>query len=626
MGVAMGDDELSKLRFLAVYQARRRHLDRVLGQLTAYLEEFRKTVHSDPIHRIHSVRGRVKDGESLWRKWKKKVLDASDEQANSFKGGDLANGKEIYEAMVVRFSDIIGVRVVCNTLAGKARVRARLEELGPITRDDASRNLFSKVIPADKFYKDSGYRSLHFDAKLMSRNWPTLALDQSDEDERLTVEIQVRTILEEAWGEIEHDLRYKSLDKGGQSEPLFLALSHRLHEADLNVQRLTRKLEARPDEGPRLKPSVQESIPANTDAFPLAFRDSARTHLLEVEQRRRHRDHSAAIEAHDRYLEQHPEAPGKVRGVILAERALDRLRSAERLKAKRQDATALLAQAELDYDDAMKELGDDNLFLWRRSRVRYLRNDLSGAISDLQTAIAHLPEEIPAYRGESFYHACLHRALTGHLWRRAEAIARSDPSTAEELKEKAYDIAMQAVHIQNAEFRHKSKSEACALHYCDVLNNAAWITMMFKRDLAGAEAYIDIIERNIAPSLWEHNVFLLGTRLRLKVTKLKRRLDARDGLEIGHIVEADALRTQLFQALVEQEEYVPEAIVESMLATVRTLDKVWQSFVRRSTGLLDMDDDSPGSTLELPAVDLESLGLSEDAPSALVASADAARG
>jgi hypothetical protein len=114
-----------------------------------------------------------------------------------------------------------------------------------------------------------------------------------------------------------------------------------------------------------------------------------------------------------------------------------------------------------------------------------------------------------------------------------------------------------------------------------VLNNAAWLTMVHKKDLARAESYIEIIERRIPPSLWEHDVYLLGTRLRLKVTKLQRRLQACEPLEIGHIVEADALRTQLFQALDEDEEYVPDRIIQSMLSTVRDLDEVWQSFLGR---------------------------------------------
>src|SRR5215510_11389859 len=118
----MVDDELSRLRFLAAYQAQRPHLERLLGQLLAYFEELRKTVYSDPIHRIHSVRGRVKDGDSLWRKWQKKVLDSSDDRATRLKSSDLTDGAKIYQAMVGRFSDLIGVRVVCNTLAGKSRV------------------------------------------------------------------------------------------------------------------------------------------------------------------------------------------------------------------------------------------------------------------------------------------------------------------------------------------------------------------------------------------------------------------------------------------------------------------------------------------------------------------------
>jgi len=580
----MADDELSRLRFLAVYHARRPHLERWLGQLLAYFEELRKTSYADPIHRIHSVRGRVKDGDSLWRKWKKKVVDASDERADALKVGDLTNGENIYDAMVARFSDIIGVRIVCNTLAGKGQVCARLEELGPFSQVRAPRNLFSKLVSADQYYKDSGYRSVHFDAKLERGNWPALALDDSDEDEALTVEIQVRTILEEAWGEIQHDLLYKPLRAGGQSEAMFLALSHRLHEADLNVQRLTRQLAPVPDERPRLKPSAQRSIPSNADALPLAYRESARRHLVDIERRRATRDYLAAIQAHDTYLAQIRDAPRVMHAVTRAERALDCLRLAERSMAKRSDATELLVTAEADYDHAVSELGDDCLLLWRRSRVRVLRGNPSGAISDLQRAIELSVTYESRYQTERFYPACLHRALTPLLWRRAQDLKASDPARASVLEDEAFGVAVRAVQIQSGFFNADDRSEACALHYCDVLNNAAWLAMIHKNDLVKAGAYIDVIERKIPPSLWEHDVYLLGTRLRLKVTRLQRALAARDGLGIGHIVEADALRTQLFQALDEEDEYVPEPVIQSMLSTVRSLDEVWQAFLGQSPG------------------------------------------
>lgn len=575
----MVDDELSRLRFLAEYQAQRPHLERLLGQLLAYFEELRKTVYSDPIHRIHSVRGRVKDGDSLWRKWQKKVLDSSDARATLLKSSDLTDGAKIYQAMVGRFSDIIGVRVVCNTLAGKSRVCARIEQLGP-RADTHERNLFGILTRADQYYKDSGYRSVHFDGKIEPGNWPALALDAWDDDKKLTIEIQVRTILEEAWGEIQHDLLYKPQGAEAQSSALFLALSHRLHEADLNVQRLTRQLEPASDEKPPRRPSVQESIPTNTDVLPLEYRASAREHLVTVESRRRARDYQLAIQAHDKYLADLRDPPRIVTAIIRAERALDCLRLAERMMAKEKDASELLKQARLDYDEALAS-GDASLLLWRRSRVRLLLGDRDGAISDLQRGIDMSANEEMRYETEPFYRACLYRSLTSLLWQQAQDLKPPDSPQAEQLRERAYDLAIRGVEIQWEAFQRERQSEACALHYCDVLNNAAWLTMVHKKDPTRAESYIEIIERRIPPSLWEHDVYLLGTRLRLKVTKLQRRLQAREPLEIGHIVEADALRTQLFQALDEEEEYVPDRIIKSMLSTVRDLDDVWQSFLGR---------------------------------------------
>lgn len=313
--------------------------------------------------------------------------------------------------------------------------------------------------------------------------------------------------------------------------------------------------------------------------MPTAYRESARRHLVDIERRRSTRDYLSAIQAHDAYLEQIRNAPRVMHAVTRAERALDCLRLAERHMAKRKDAAELLAQAETDYDHAVSELGDDCLLLWRRARVRVLRENPAGAIADLQRAIELSVTYESRYQSERFYPACLHRSLTPLLWHRAQELKPSEPSRASELENEAFGVAVRAVQIQSGFFNADDRSEACALHYCDVLNNAAWLAMIHQNDLAKAASYIDVVERKIPPSLWEHDVYLLGTRLRLKVIKLQRALAARNGLGIGHIVEADALRTQLFQALDEEDEYVPQPVIESMLSTVRSLDEVWQLFL-----------------------------------------------
>jgi len=214
----------------------------VLAQLLAFFDDMQGGLITNPVLRIHSVRGRVKDAVSLWRKWEKKMLDnplipARDRLA------EMTDGDEIVSSMLGRFSDVVGVRIVCNTLVGKQHVSNMLETFGP----SAPHRLFSALTRANAYYKDSGYRSVHFDARVARYAWPGLAANPRENDEGVGIEIQVRTIIEEAWGEIQHDLLYKaSAGTSGvpsESQDMFLALSHRLHEVDLNVQRLTKPYE-----------------------------------------------------------------------------------------------------------------------------------------------------------------------------------------------------------------------------------------------------------------------------------------------------------------------------------------------------------------------------------------------
>ncbi|WP_157683189.1 hypothetical protein [Microlunatus soli] len=115
--------------------------------------------------------------------------------------------------------DIVGLRIICKTLrdvdlaskAVNAAYGPYLEQVGD--PKDYIRNP-----------KPSGYRSLHYLLRI--------TVDEGDGPVQVPCEVQVRTMMQDAWGELTHENSYKSGDAALPG--LFLDLSR--HMADLMDQ------------------------------------------------------------------------------------------------------------------------------------------------------------------------------------------------------------------------------------------------------------------------------------------------------------------------------------------------------------------------------------------------------
>lgn len=115
--------------------------------------------------------------------------------------------------------DIVGLRVVCLFLSDIEKIRGVLKDIFEVVEeDDKIKNTDANVF---------GFFGINFIAKL--KNPPKEQLDIKD----FLFEIQVRTISQDTWAVISHDLDYKS------SQPIrsslrrdFYALSGLLHVAD----------------------------------------------------------------------------------------------------------------------------------------------------------------------------------------------------------------------------------------------------------------------------------------------------------------------------------------------------------------------------------------------------------
>jgi putative GTP pyrophosphokinase len=151
------------------------------------LDEFGRRVQNlleDLLHRqrieFHSVRYRVKQKESANRKLKTQ-------------GGQYASVGDL--------RDMLGLRVITH-------FADHVDSVGRMVRaefhvDPAQSVDKGKLLDPDRF----GYRSQHYIAEL-SRN--RARLPEWERFLGLSFEIQIRSILQHSWAEIEHDLGYKS--------------------------------------------------------------------------------------------------------------------------------------------------------------------------------------------------------------------------------------------------------------------------------------------------------------------------------------------------------------------------------------------------------------------------------
>lgn len=202
-------------------------IHRSVDELSRFASEMRDAlrdfIETDPLEpAVYVIKYRVKGFESLWEKLRS--IESDQNQPDSRRDKIRAILEPTRESPVQLsdvlgvVDDLIGLRVVFLFDADKDRLLERLrrqeKEISPWFRikskPDGKPNIDQYVIDAWKRERDpsvkvreSGYTSHH------------VVLTFSDVDPRhirfpdLHCEIQIRTVLEEAWGELDHHLAYK---------------------------------------------------------------------------------------------------------------------------------------------------------------------------------------------------------------------------------------------------------------------------------------------------------------------------------------------------------------------------------------------------------------------------------
>ena len=162
---------------------------------------------------VHSVQARAKDPATFG----KKAAQPSD--------GDPTKPK--YPRPLEQITDLAGVRVITYFPSTLDDIDSLMtEEFRIVERSDKG----AELIEEDRF----GYKSIHYLVKLVTHR---AALPEYAPYAESVIEVQVRTIMQHAWAEIEHDIQYKSAEViPVEIHRRFMALAGLLEIADREFQ------------------------------------------------------------------------------------------------------------------------------------------------------------------------------------------------------------------------------------------------------------------------------------------------------------------------------------------------------------------------------------------------------
>lgn len=136
--------------------------------------------------RTLSIEARAKDVESFGKKAVRPADDAPD--------------KPRYPKPLEDITDLAGARVITFLLADIEKANALIEREFDVIERSTMTGLFEEG-------QRLGYQSVHYLVRFSDRR---CALPEYERFGGRTSEIQVRTILQHAWAEIEHDIQYKA--------------------------------------------------------------------------------------------------------------------------------------------------------------------------------------------------------------------------------------------------------------------------------------------------------------------------------------------------------------------------------------------------------------------------------
>jgi len=154
----------------------------VFGEILSNITD--KLKHTITLESAPTYKSRIKSFNSYY----KKVLKKRQDKIGNVEG-------------IITLTDMIGIRVVCPFLEDVNTVEEQVKKTFKVTEIE--------IKGADQNFKEFGYESIHILVEIPEDCKPIFntALEIPKD---MVCEIQVRTILQDAWAEVEHELIYKS--------------------------------------------------------------------------------------------------------------------------------------------------------------------------------------------------------------------------------------------------------------------------------------------------------------------------------------------------------------------------------------------------------------------------------
>ena len=211
-------------------------------KLAEYIVHLIRDDPSSPKESLHTIIYRIKD--------EFRIIEKIDKQNKELEAGVPPITEKNYQT---RVGDLLGFRIICLRLSDIGKIEAYLGFLSEekilrfVKGPDQKRSFILPIDPGEPVADGmdlsySGYSSIHYQVKLGQNSDAPSGLKD------LQFEFQLRTILEEAWGEIDHKYRYVG-SRNGLALPEYIHtgfynLSAYLQVAALQAEYLCRLAEA----------------------------------------------------------------------------------------------------------------------------------------------------------------------------------------------------------------------------------------------------------------------------------------------------------------------------------------------------------------------------------------------
>jgi putative GTP pyrophosphokinase len=346
----------------------------VIKDLEDCIEE---TVSSLPSH--PTVKGRAKDFDSFFKKY-----------IRLLKNSPPLSGDPL-------ITDLIGIRIVCPFIGDLAGVEELIKKTFEVVEVERKGSHYS--------FKEFGYESTHLLIKI-----PRQILEKRGKTDCSVAEIQIRTILQNAWAEVEHELVYKA-EFTPFDDPMkrkLAAINASLSLADTIFQEIrTYQRQLNGELGKRRETFFQK-IEESTDALlfseertakkeapgdaPLLSSESSDDLLLNALYAHNKNQFAEAIAFYSRILELKP--ADTVSSLIYKHRGM-----ANFAQSKYQDAID-------DFTRALELDGASYKAAYYRGVVRSVLKQYSGAIDDFTLSLKINPYQSFCLfrRGQAYYH------------------------------------------------------------------------------------------------------------------------------------------------------------------------------------------------------------------------------